>query len=130
MVTSISIATQAATSLSADLGTGTVPSTTPPSAPPDEVTALRSAAASLGSSTQAATTNLIPGCVTSAHPAEVKGLTDLNAAVAGFGKVVTGAGSGDYGTAQREMQAAIAALQSGSAEMTTAIVELGKYGTR
>jgi hypothetical protein len=94
------------------------------------VTALSSAAASLGVSTQAAGKNLIPGCVSGAYSAEVAGLTDLGRAVAGFDSAVSASASGDYGTAQHSSQTAVAALQSGSAKMATAIVDANQYGTR
>jgi hypothetical protein len=121
VVTDITIVMQAAASLSADLRVGTAPSAS--------VTALNSAATSLRSSSEAATKNLIPGCVPGTQPTEVKGLTHLGDAVARFGSAVTGAGSGDYGTAQRDMQTAVAAVQSGSAEMAAAIAGLNQYGT-
>lgn len=120
VVTDIALVTQAAASLSADLRAGTASSAS--------VAALNSAAASLRSSTQVATKNLIPGCVAGTHQAEVKGLTDLGDAVAGFGTAVTGAGRGDYGNAQRDMQTGIAAVQSGSAEMAVAIAGLHLFG--
>jgi hypothetical protein len=113
VVTDITLVTQAAASLNADLRSGTAPSAM--------VTALNAAATSLRSSTQAATKNLIPGCAAGTHQAEVKGLTDLGDAVGGFGNAVTGAGRGDYGNAQRDLQTGIAAVQSGSAEMAAAI---------
>jgi hypothetical protein len=122
VVTDITLVTQAAASLNADLQSGT--------APPADVTALNAAAASLRTSTEAATKNLIPGCVSGTQPAEAKGLTDLGEAVAGFGKAVTGAGSGDYGTAQHDTQTAAAAVQSGSAEMAAAIAGLNQRGTK
>ena len=96
VATDLTIATQAAASLHADPATGTVP--------PAAVTALRSAAASLRSSTQAAGKNLIPGCISGAHEAEVTGLANLSGAVA--------------------------AVQSGSAEMATAIAGVNRYGTK
>ena len=122
VVTDVTLVTQAAASLNADLRSG--------AAPASDVTALDSAATSLRSSTQAATKNLIPRCVPGTQPAEVKGLTHLGDAVAGFGGAVTGASSGDYGTAQRDMQTAAAAVQSGSAEMAAAIAGLNQYGTK
>lgn len=130
VVTFITITTQAATSLNADLQTGVVPPTAPPSAPPADVSALRSAATSLRSSTQAATSNLIPGCVSSAYQAEVAALTDLDRAVAGFDNAVSQSASGDYGAAQNSSQTAVAALQSGSAKIATAIVDANQYGTK
>jgi hypothetical protein len=121
VVTNVTIAAQAAASLNTELRSGT--------ATPATVSALRSAATSLSSSTQAATKNLIPGCVPGTQPAEVKGLTDLGVAVAGFGNAVTGAAGGDYRSAQRDLQTAVAAVQSGSAKMGTAIAGLNQYGT-
>lgn len=122
VVTDLTIASQAATSLNADLASGTAPSAA--------VTALRSAATSLSSSTRAATKNLIPGCVSGAHQAEVTGLTDLGSAVADFGKAVNETGSGDYGTAQHSIRTAVTALQSGSAGMGQAITNLNRYGAK
>lgn len=122
VATDVTLVTQAAASLNADLRSGTAPAA--------DVTALNSAATSLRSSTQAAAKNLIPGCVPGTQPTEVKGLTDLSDAVAGFGSVVTGADSGDYGAAQRGMHTAVASVQSGSAEMAAAIVGLNQYGTK
>ena len=40
------------------------------------------------------------------------------------------ADSGDYGTAQQDLQTAIAAMQSGSARMATAITDLNRYSTK
>jgi hypothetical protein len=122
VVTDLTIVSQAAAPLDADLASGT--------APPAAVTALRSAATSLHSGTQAARKNLIPGCVSGAYQAEVAGLTDLGGAVADFNNAVNETDSGDYGTAQRGMRTAVAAMQSGSAEMATAIAGLNRYGTR
>jgi hypothetical protein len=122
VVTDLTIASQAAISMRADPVSGTIPQAT--------VTALSSAAASLRVSTQAAGKNLIPGCVSGAYSAEVAGLTDLGRAVAGFDSAVSASASGDYGTAQHSSQTAVAALQSGSAKMATAIVDANQYGTR
>jgi hypothetical protein len=90
----------------------------------------RTACRSRGRSTQAARKDLIPGCVSGAYQAEVAGLTDLGGAVADFNNAVDETDSGDYGTAQRGMRTAVAAMQSGSAEMATAIAGLNRYGTR
>lgn len=122
VVTDVALATQAAASLNADLRSGTAPSAS--------ATALNSAATSLRLSTQVAMKNLIPGCAAGTHQAEVKGLTDLGDAVAGFGSAVTGAGRGDYRTAQRELQTGIAAVQSGSTEMAAAIAGLNQQGAK
>jgi hypothetical protein len=122
VVTDLTIVSQAAASLDADLASGTAPSAA--------VTALRSATTSLRSGTQAARKNLIPGCVSGAYRAEVAGLTDLGGAVTGFSNAVDETASGDYVTAQRGMRAAAASIQSGSAEMATAITGLNRYGTR
>lgn len=122
VVTDLTIVSQATTYLDADLASGTAPSAA--------VTALRSAATSLRSSTRAAGKNLIPGCVSGAHRAEVAGLADLGDAVAGFDNAVGETGSGDYGTAQRGMRTAITAMQSGSAEMAKTTADLNRYGIR
>jgi hypothetical protein len=122
VVTDLTIASQAAISMRADPASGTIPA--------DAVTALNSATASLRLSTQAAGKNLIPGCVSSAHQAEVAALTALVHAADGLGTAVSQSASGDYGTAQHSSQTAVAALQSGSAEMATAIVDVGQYGTK
>lgn len=122
VVTDLTLASQAATSLHTDPASGTVSSSA--------VAALSSATASLKQSTQTAGKNLIPGCVSAAHQAEVAGLTDLDRAVANFGNAIKATASGDHGSVQRSSQAAVAALQSGSAEMATAIVDVNRYGTR
>ena len=122
MVTDLTIVSQATASLDADLASGTAPSAT--------VTAFRSAATSLRSSTQAAQKNLIPGCVSGAHRAEATGLADLGDAVAGFDNAIGETGSGDYGTAQRGMRTAITAMQSGSAEMAKTTADLNRYDIR
>jgi hypothetical protein len=122
VVTDLAIVSQAATSLHADPATGTIP--------PGAVTALRSATASLNASTQAAGKNLIPGCVSSAHQAEVAGLAKLSGAVANFDNAADQTGSGKNGTAQSSMQTAVAAMQSGSVEMATAIAGVNQYGAK
>jgi len=122
VVTDLTIVSQAAVSLDADLASGTAPSAA--------LTALRSAARSLRSSTRAAGKNLIPGCALGAYRVEVAGLADLGDAVAGFDNAVGETGSGDYGTAQRGMRTAITAMQSGSAEMAKTTADLNRYGIR
>lgn len=122
VVTDLAIVSQAATSLHADPATGTIP--------PSAVTALRSATASLNASTQAAGKNLIPGCVSSAHQAEVAGLAKLSGAVANFDNAADQTGSGKNATAQSSMQTAVAAMQSGSVEMATAIAGVNQYGAK
>jgi hypothetical protein len=122
VVTDLTIVSQAAASLNAGLASG--------AAPAADVTALRAATTSLNSAAQAAKENLIPGCVSAAYRAEVAGLTDLGGAVAGFDNAIDATGSGDYATAQRGMQTAAASIQSGSAEMASAITGLNRYGTR
>jgi hypothetical protein len=121
VVTDLTIASQAAISLRADPASGTIPQSA--------ATALSTASASLRSSTQAAGKNLIPGCVSGAYQAEIAGLTDLGRAVAGFDNAVSETASGDYGTAQQSSQNAVATLQSGSAKMATAMVDVNQYGT-
>jgi hypothetical protein len=123
VVTDLTIVSQAAGSLNADLASGTAPSAA-------AVTALRSATTSLRSGTQVAEKNLIPGCVSGAYRAEVAGLTDLGGAVAAFNNAVDATNSGDYATAQRGMRTAAASVQSGSTEMATAIAGLNRYGTK
>jgi hypothetical protein len=122
VVTDLAIVSQAATSLHADPATGTIP--------PSAVTALRSATASLNASTQAAGKNLIPGCASSAHQAEVAGLAKLSGAVANFDSAAGQTDSGKNGTAQSSMQTAVAAMQSGSVEMATAIAGVNQYGAK
>jgi hypothetical protein len=122
VVTDLTIVSQAAASLNADLASGTAPAA--------DVTALRAATTSLNSAAQAAKKNLIPGCVSAAYRAEVAGLTDLGGAVAGFDNAIGATGSSDYATAQRGVQTAAASIQSGSAEMASAITGLNRYGTR
>jgi hypothetical protein len=122
VVTDLTIASAAATSMRADPVSGTIP--------PTAVTALSSATASLRVSTQAAGKNLIPGCVSVAYQAEVAGLTDLNRAVAGFDNAVSESASGNYGAAQQSSQTAVADLQTGSAKVATAIVDVNGYGTK
>ena len=122
VVTDLTIASQAAISMRADPASGIIPQAA--------VTALNSAAASLRVSTQAAGKNLIPGCVSGAYQAEVAGLTDLGRAVAGFDSAVSESASGAYGTAQQSSQTAVAALQSASAKIATAIVDVNQYGTK
>jgi flagellar hook-basal body complex protein FliE len=122
VVTDLTIVSQAAAPLHADLASGTAPSAA--------VTALHSATTSLRAGIQVARKNLIPGCVSGAYQAEVAGLTDLGGAVAGFDNAADATDSGDYGAAQRGMRTAVAAMQSGSAEMATAIAGLNRYGTR
>lgn len=122
VVTDLTIVSQAAASLNPDLASG--------AAPAADVTALRAATTSLNSAAQAAKKNLIPGCVSAAYRAEVAGLTDLGGAVAGFDNAIGATGSSDYATAQRGMQTAAASIQSGSAELASAITGLNRYGTR
>ena len=122
VVTDLTIVTQAAASLNADLASG--------SAPAADVTALRAATTSLNSAAQAAKKNLIPGCVSAPYRAEVAGLTVLGGAVAGFNNAIGATGSSDYATAQRGMQTAATSVQSGSAEMAAAITGLNRYGTK
>jgi hypothetical protein len=122
VVTDLTIVSQAAASLNADLASG--------AAPAADVTALRAATTSLNSAAQAAKKNLIPGCVSVPYRAEVAGLTDLGGAIAGFDNAIGATGSSDYATAQRGMQTAAASIQSGSAEMASAINGLNRYGTR
>jgi len=122
VVTDLTIVSQAAASLNAGLASS--------AAPAADVIALRAATTSLNSAAQAAKKNLIPGCVSTAYRAEVAGLTDLGGAVAGFDNAIGATGSSDYATAQRGMQTAAASIQSGSAEMASAITGLNRYGTR
>lgn len=122
VVTDLTIVSQAAASLNADLAAG--------AAPAADVTALRAATTSLNSAAQAAKKDLIPGCVSAPYRAEVAGLTDLGGAVAGFDNAIGATGSSDYATAQRGMQTAAGSIQSGSAELASAITGLNRYGTR
>jgi len=122
VVTKLTIVSQAATTLNADLAAGTAPAAA--------VTALRSAATSLSSATQAAGRNVIPGCVSGAHQDEVAGLADLDRAVTGFGSAADKFDSGDFGGAQGGMRTAVTAVQSGSAEMATAIAAVNQYGAK
>jgi hypothetical protein len=122
VVTDLTIVSQAAASLNADLASG--------AAPTPDVTALRAATTSLNSAAQAARKNMIPGCVSAPYRAEVAGLTDLGGAVAGFDNAIGATGSSDYATAQRGMQTAATSVQSGSAEMAAAITGINRYGTK
>jgi hypothetical protein len=122
VVTDQAIVSQAATSLNADLASGTAPAA--------DVTALRAAATSLNSADQTARKNLIPGCVSAPYRAEVAGLSDLGGAVAGFNNAIGATSSSDYATAQRGMQTAAVSIQSGSAQMAAAVTGLNRYGTR
>ena len=122
VVTDLTIVSQAAASLNADLASG--------AAPAADVTALRAATTSLNSAAQAARKNMIPGCVSAPYRAEVAGLTDLGGAVAGFDNAIGATGSSDYATAQRGMQTAATSVQSGSAEMAAAITGLNRYATK
>ena len=122
VVTDLTIVSQAAASLNADLASG--------AAPAADVTALRAATTSLNSAAQAARKNMIPGCVSAPYRAEVAGLTDLGGAVARFDNAIGATGSSDYATAQRGMQTAATSVQSGSAEMAAAITGLSRYGTK
>jgi len=122
VVTDLTIVTQAAASLNADLAAGAAPAV--------DVTALRAATTSLNSAAQAAKKNMIPGCVSAPYRAEVAGLTDLGGAIAGFNNAIGATGSSDYATAQRGMQTAATSVQSGSAEMAAAITGLNRYGTK
>jgi hypothetical protein len=122
VVTDLTIVSQAAASLNADLASG--------AAPAADVTALRAATTSLNSAAQAARKNMIPGCVSAPYRAEVAGLTDLGGAVAGFDNAIGATGSSDYATAQRGMQTAATSVQSGSAEMAAAITGINRYGTK
>jgi hypothetical protein len=122
VVTDLTIVSQAAASLNADLASGTAPAA--------DVTALRAATTSLNSAAQAARKNLIPGCVSDAYRAEVAGLTDLGGAVAGFNNAIGATGSSNYATAQRGIQTAAASMQSGSAEMATAVAGLNRNSSK
>jgi hypothetical protein len=118
----VAIVSQTAATLHADLAAGTVPA--------DAVTALRSAARPLSSGASAAGLNLIPGCVAGARQAEAAGLADLGRAVTGFGNAAGETDRHDYGAAPRVLQAAVAAMQSGSAQMAGAMTDLNRYGIR
>jgi hypothetical protein len=96
----------AATFLGADLQSGTDTSA-------DEA-ALQSAAASLQSDTQAAEDNLVPGCVPGARQAESEGLTDFNKSAVDSENAISEISNGDYSIATGDIQAANAAMQSGS----------------
>lgn len=122
VVTDVTILLQAATPLEADLAHG--------AAPAASVTALRSAADSLGSATRAGDRNVIPACISGAHQAEVAGLASLGGAVTGFEKALSAIGSGDDPTAHGNIRTAITAMQSGSADMAKATVELSRYGAK
>jgi len=122
VVTDLTIVTQAAASLNADLAAG--------SAPAADVTALRAATTSLNSAAQAAKKNMIPGCVSAPYRAEVAGLTDLGGAIAGFNNAIGATGSSNYATAQRGIQTAAASMQSGSAEMATAVAGLNRNSSK
>ncbi len=122
VVTEVTIMLQAATSLEPGLSSG--------AAPAAKVTAFRSAATSLRSATRAAQENLIPACVSGAHPAERAGLTELGGAVADYQNALAAIGGGDYQAAHRNIQAGITAIQSGSAEVAKAAADVSRYGSR
>ena len=122
VATNVTILLQAATPLETDLAHGTAPSA--------KVTALRSAASSLGSATRAAGRNVIPACISGAHHAEVAGLASLGSAVTGFENALRAIGSGDDPTAHGNIRTAIPAMQSGSADMAKASVDLSRYGAK
>jgi hypothetical protein len=122
VATNVTILLQAATPLETDLAHGTAPAA--------NVTALRSAANSLGSATRAADRNVIPACISGAHQAEVAGLASLGSAVTGFENALSAIGSGDDPTAHGNIRTAIPAMQSGSADMAKATVDLSRYGAK
>jgi hypothetical protein len=122
VATNVTILLQAATPLETDLAHGTAPAA--------NVTALRSAANSLGSATRAAGRNVIPACISGAHQAEVAGLASLGSAVTGFENALRAIGSGDDPTARGNIRTAIPAMQSGSADMAKASVDLSRYGAK
>jgi hypothetical protein len=122
VVTDVTLLLQAATSLNADLKSGT-----PPSA---AVTALRSATKSLRSATQGADREVIPACVSGAHRAEVAGLAALGGAVTGFNTALTAVGSGNDPAAQTDIGAAITSMQTGSADIAKAMVDVNRYGAK
>ncbi|MGH3223118.1 MAG: hypothetical protein ACRDPY_31255 [Streptosporangiaceae bacterium] len=122
VVTDVTILLQAASSLNADLKSGT--------APPAAVTALRSAAKSLRSATRGADENVIPACISGAHRAEVAGLAALGGAVAGFDSALSAIGSGNDPAAQTDIGAAITSMQTGSADIARAMVDVNKYGAK
>jgi hypothetical protein len=113
---------QAATPLETDLAHGTAPAAS--------VTALRSADSSLGSATQAAGRNVIPACITGAHQAEVAGLAALGSAVTGFQNALAAIGAGHDQAAHGNIQTAITAMQTGSADMAKATVDVNRYGAK
>jgi hypothetical protein len=122
VVTGVTIMLQAATPLETDLAHGTAPAAS--------VTALRSADSSLGSATQAAGRNVIPACITGAHQAEVAGLAALGSAVTGFQNALTAIGAGHDQAAHGNIQTAITAMQTGSADMAKAAVDVNRYGAK
>jgi hypothetical protein len=122
VVTGVTIMLQAATPLETDLAHGTAPAAM--------VTALRSAANSLGSATRAADKNVIPACITGAHQAEVAGLAGLGGAVTGFQNALAAIGGGHDQAAHGNIQTAITAMQAGSADMAKATVDVNRYGAK
>lgn len=119
VITDLGNVSQGASSLGSDLTSGADPSA-------DE-SALQSAAASLQSDTQAAEDNLIPDCVQSGHEAEGAGLADFNNSAVDCENAITEIGSGDYSVAEGNMQAANAAMQSGSTEIGKASADLKPF---
>jgi hypothetical protein len=122
VVTDVTILSQAATPLAADLARGTAPAAS--------VTALRSAATSLRSTTRGAAQNPVPACISGAYHAEVAALADLGRAVTGFENTLSAAGRGDDQAAHGNIQAAITATQSGSAQLAKATIDLSQYGAK
>jgi hypothetical protein len=122
VVTDVTILLQAASSLSTDLKSGT--------APPAAVTTLRSATTSLRSATRGADENVIPACISGAHRAEIAGLAALGGAVTGFDSALSAVGSGNDPAAQTDIGAAITSMQTGSADMAKAMVDVNRYGAK
>ncbi len=122
VVTDITILLQAATPLETDLAHGTAPAAS--------VTAVRSAASSLGSSTRAAGQNVIPACISGAHQTEVAGLAALGGAVTGFQNALAAIAAGHDQAAHGNIQSAITAMQTGSADMAKATVDVNRYAAK
>jgi hypothetical protein len=119
VTTDVTILLQAAAPLETDLAHGTAPAAS--------VTAVRSVATSLGSAVGAADRNVIPACISGAHRAEVAGLASLGSAVTGFKNALSAIGSGNDQGAHGDVQTAITAMQTGSADMAKATVDLSRY---
>ncbi|HEY6297261.1 MAG TPA: hypothetical protein VIX15_16510, partial [Streptosporangiaceae bacterium] len=73
---------------------------------------------------------VIPACVSGAHGAEVAGLAARGGAVTGFDSALSAVGSGNDAAAQAGIGAAITSMQTGSADIARAMVDVNRYGAK